>query len=70
MRIHPAPTSPLYLKIRFAFTDHPITVRAGAILLRLYFKLIRLRSVLVPRLASFTKITHNQITPVDVLAAW
>jgi hypothetical protein len=39
------PTSPLYPKIRFAFTDHPITVWIGAILLRLYVELIELRAV-------------------------
>lgn len=36
--------SPLYPNIRFAFTDHPITVWAGAILLRLSFELICLRA--------------------------
>jgi hypothetical protein len=41
----------LYPKIRFAFTDHPITVWAGAILLRLYFELIGLRMVLQTTLA-------------------
>ena len=44
MRTHPAPASPLYPKIRFAFTDHPITVWVGAILLRLYFERIGLRT--------------------------
>ncbi len=29
MRVRPAPASPLYPKIRVAFTDHPITVWAG-----------------------------------------
>jgi hypothetical protein len=43
--------SPLYPKIRFAFTDHPITVWAGAILLRLYFELIGLRAGLRTTLA-------------------
>ena len=32
--------SPLYPKILFAFTEHPITVWAGVILLRLYFEWI------------------------------
>jgi hypothetical protein len=31
-------SSPLYRRIVFAFTDHPITVWAGVILLRLYFE--------------------------------
>ncbi len=64
------PASPLYPKIRFAFTDHPITVWAGAILLRLYFELISLRAALVPLLAPFAKTSNNQIASVDVLLAW
>jgi hypothetical protein len=70
MRNRPAPASPLYPKLRFAFTDHPITVWAGAILLRLYFELIGLRAALVPLLISFTKTSNNQIPAVDVLLAW
>lgn len=66
---HP-PASPLYPKIRFAFTDHPITVWAGAILLRLYFELMGLRAALVPLLAPFAKTSPNQIPAVDVLLAW
>lgn len=62
--------SPLYPKIRFAFTNHPITVWAGAILLRLYFELIGLRAVLGPVLAPFAKHSPNQIPAVDVLLAW
>ena len=31
MRARHLPASPIYPKIRFAFTDHPITVWAGAI---------------------------------------
>lgn len=34
--------SPLYPKILFSFTDHPITVWAGVILLRIYFEWIGL----------------------------
>ena len=70
MRVRPAPASPLYPKLRFAFTDHPITVWAGAILLRLYLELIGLRAALVPLLVSFTKTSNNQIPAVDVLLAW
>jgi hypothetical protein len=70
MRTRPAPTSPLYPKIRFAFTDHPITVWAGAILLRLYVELIGLRTALVPLLTPFAKHSNNQIPAVDVLLAW
>ena len=70
MRTRPAPASPLYPKLRFAFTDHPITVWAGAVLLRLYFELIGLRAALVPLLVSFTKTSNNQIPAVDVLLAW
>jgi hypothetical protein len=70
MRPRPAPASPLYPKIRFAFTDHPITVWAGAILLRLYFELLGLRAALVPLLTPFAKTSNNQIPAVDVLLAW
>lgn len=70
MRTRPAPASPLYPKLRFAFTDHPLTVWAGAILLRLYFELIGLRAALMPLLVSFTKTSNNQIAAVDVLRAW
>ncbi len=62
--------SPLYPKLRFAFTDHPITVWAGAILLRLYFELIGLRAALVPLLVPFAKTSNNQIPAVDVVLAW
>ncbi len=70
MRAHRRPLSPLYPKIRFAFTDHPLTVWAGAILLRLYFELIGLRGALSPILHPFTKRSPNQIPAVDVLLAW
>jgi len=70
MRTRPVPASPLYPKIRFAFTDHPITVWAGAILLRLYVELIGLRTALVPLLTPFAKHSNNQISAVDVLLAW
>jgi hypothetical protein len=62
--------SPLYPRICFAFTDHPITVWAGAILLRLYFELIGLRAVLGPLLAPIAKSSPHQIPVVDVLLAW
>ena len=62
--------SPFYPKIRFAFTDHPITVWAGAILLRLYFELIGLRAVLQSTLVPLTKRSNNQIPVTDVLLAW
>lgn len=70
MRVRRPPASPLYPKIRFAFTDHPITVWAGAILLRLYFERLGLRAALSPRLAPFAKTSNNQIAAVDVLLAW
>lgn len=62
--------SPLYPNIRFAFTDHPITVWAGAILLRLYFELIGLRAVLQRTLLPLAKRSNNQIPQSDVLLAW
>jgi len=36
--------SPLYRRIRFGFTAHPITVWAGVILLRLYFEWVKQRA--------------------------
>lgn len=36
----------MYPKILFGFTDHPITVWAGVILLRVYFEWIKLREEL------------------------
>lgn len=69
MRARQVSTSPLYPKIGFAFTDHPITVWAGAILLRLYFELIGLRAALAPLLTPFTKTSNNQIPAGDVLLA-
>ena len=70
MRRRPTPASPLYPKLRFAFTDHPITVWAGVILLRLYFELLGLRAALLPLLGPFAKTSINQIPTVDVLLAW
>lgn len=62
--------SPLYPKIMFGFTDHPITVWAGVILLRVYFEWIKLREELSAGLASFTKRSNNQISAVDVMLGW
>lgn len=62
--------SPLYPKIHFAFTDHPIAIWAGALFLRLYFELIGLRAVLQPLLAPLAKRSNNQIPVTDVLLAW
>ncbi len=70
MRARRPVASPLYPKIRFAFTDHPITVWAGTILLRLYFDLIGLRACLTTVLAPFAKRSNNQIDAVDVLLCW
>ena len=62
--------SPLYPRIRFAFTDHPITVWADALMLRLYFELIGLRGALAPLLVPFAKTSNNPIPAMDVLLAW
>jgi len=70
MRIRPAPASPLYPKLRFAFTDHPITVWAGVILLRLYVELLGLRTALTSVLTPVAKTSHHQIPVSDVLLAW
>jgi hypothetical protein len=62
--------SPLYRKILFAFTDHPITVWAGVILLRLYFERVGLRKELTEALVGFAKRSNNQIRSVDVMLSW
>jgi hypothetical protein len=62
--------SPLYPKILFGFTEHPITVWAGVILLRLYFEWIGLRKELGECLAGFVKRSNNQIRAVDVMLSW
>lgn len=62
--------SPLYRKILFGFTDHPITVWAGVILLRVYFEWIKLREELSVGLVGFTKRSNNQISAVDVMLGW
>ena len=56
--------SPLYPKILFGFTSHPITVWAGVILLRLYFEWMGLRQELGKVLAAFAKRSNNQISSV------
>ena len=62
--------SPLYPKILFGFTDHPITVWAGVILLRVYFEWIKLREELGVGLVGLTKRSNNQISVVDVMLGW
>ena len=51
--------SPLYRKISFGFTDHPITVWAGVILLRVYFEWIKLREELNEALVNSSKRSNN-----------
>ena len=60
----------LYPKILFGFTEHPITVWAGVILLRLYFEWIKLREELNQALVGFAKRSNNQISSVDVMLSW
>jgi DDE family transposase len=62
--------SPLYPKILFGFTDHPITVWAGVVLLRLYFEWIKVREELKQTLVGFAKRSNNQISSVDVMLSW
>src|SRR5439155_21004040 len=62
--------SPLYPKIMFGFTDHPITVWAGVILLRIYLEWIKLHEELSAELVTFTKRSNNQIPAVDVMLGW
>ena len=56
--------SPLYRRIGFGFTAHPITVWAGVILLRLYFEWIKLREELGESLVGLTKHSNHQISSV------
>jgi hypothetical protein len=70
MKRHGVDRSPLYRKILFGFTEHPITVWAGVILLRVYFEWINVRQELGEALASFAKRSNNQITSVDVMLGW
>jgi hypothetical protein len=65
-----AKRSPLYRRIGFGFTEHPITVWAGVILLRLYFEWIKLREELSEALVGFAKRSNNQIASVDVMLSW
>jgi len=70
MRSRQPGLSPLYPKIRFAVTDHLITVWAGVILLRLYFELLGLHTALTGMLIPVAKTSPHQIPVVDVLLAW
>ena len=70
MSKHKRERSPLYPRILFGFTEHPITVWAGVILLRLYFEWIGLRKELEQYLAGFLKRSNNQIRAVDVMLSW
>ena len=65
-----AKRSPLYRRIGFGFTEHPITVWAGVILLRLYFEWIKLREELSEALVGFAKRSNNQIASVEVMLNW
>jgi hypothetical protein len=56
MKRHRRARSPLYPKVLFGFTDHPITVWAGVIVLRLYFEWIKLGKELSEALAAFTRV--------------
>jgi hypothetical protein len=62
--------SPLYPKILFGFTNHPITVWAGVILLRVYFEWMKLREELSAGLVDFRKGSNNQIPAVEVMLGW
>lgn len=62
--------SPLYPKILFRFTDHPITVWAGVILLRVYFEWVGLRKEIGQQLGEFVKRSNNQIASVEVVLSW
>lgn len=63
-------SSPLYPKILFRFTDHPITVWAGVILVRVYFEWVGLRDEMAQVLGEFVKRSNNQIASVEVMLSW
>ena len=60
----------MYGKILFGFTDHPITVWAGVILLRVYFEWIKVGEELEETLVEFRKRSNNQIASVEVMLSW
>lgn len=68
MRPRQLAASPLYPKIRFAFTDHHGV--GGSDLTAPVLRTDRLRAALAPWLAPFTKTSNNQIPAVDMLLAW
>ena len=61
--------SPLYPKILFGFTYHPITVWAGVILLRVYFEWIKLREELYVTLVEFRS-GKQPDRLVEVMLSW
>ena len=63
-------SSPLYPRILFRFTDHPITVWAGVILLRVYFEWVGLSKELGQVLGELVKRSNNQIASVEVMLSW
>jgi hypothetical protein len=63
-------SSPLYPRILFRFTDHPITVWAGVILLRVYFEWVGLRKEIAQVVGEFVKRSNNQIGSVEVMLSW
>lgn len=67
MRPRQPAASPLYPKIRFAFTDHHGV--GGSDLTAPVLRTDRLRAALAPWLAPFTKTSNNQIPAVDMLLA-
>jgi Transposase DDE domain group 1 len=63
-------SSPLYPRILFRFTDHPITVWAGVILLRVYFEWVGWRNEIAQVMGEFVKRSNNQIGSVEVMLSW
>jgi hypothetical protein len=70
MKCRSREASPLYPTILFRFTDHPITVWAGMILLRVYFEWVGLRKELGEVLGEWVKRSNNQISNVEVMLSW
>jgi hypothetical protein len=63
MKRHRVERSPLYPKILFGFTEHPITVWAGVILLRVYFEWIKVRQELSEALGELCQAVKQSDKP-------
>ena len=70
MKQRVAESSPLYPKILLRFTDHPTTVWARVILLRVYFEWVGLRKEIAQVLGVVVRSLDQQIASVEVMLSW